>query len=138
MQEIPTRRRGALVGLLTVAVALGIAELTAAFVGGEQASPVIAVGGVAIDATPEWLKSFAIRTFGERDKDVLTIGILLVAGKNDTVVRYALASTTAPVAVSRYQLTEADQKALPDEAAIASAFADELARNAANPEHDES
>ncbi|PZU41728.1 MAG: hypothetical protein DI573_00380 [Microbacterium sp.] len=65
-----------------------------------------------------------------REKHLPTLGILLVAGKNDTVVRYALASTTSPVAVSRYQLDEADQKALPDEAAITRAFADELARDA--------
>ncbi|MCY1718682.1 PDDEXK nuclease domain-containing protein [Microbacterium sp. SL62] len=60
------------------------------------------------------------------DKHQPTVGILLVAGKNDTVVRYALASTTQPVAVSRYELTEEAQKALPDESAIARAFADEL------------
>lgn len=59
-----------------------------------------------------------------------TIGILLVAGKSDTVVRYALASTTQPVAVSRYELTKEAQRALPDEDAITRAFADELARGA--------
>jgi predicted nuclease of restriction endonuclease-like (RecB) superfamily len=57
-----------------------------------------------------------------------TVGILLVAGKNDTVVRYALASTQQPVAVSRYELTEDAQKSLPDEAAITRAFTDELSR----------
>lgn len=62
------------------------------------------------------------------DKHQPTVGILLVAGKDDTVVRYALASTAQPVAVSRYELTEDAQKALPDEAAIARAFADELER----------
>lgn len=63
-----------------------------------------------------------------RGKHQPTVGILLVAGKNDTVVRYALASTNQPVAVSRYELTEEAQKALPDETAIARAFADELDR----------
>lgn len=62
------------------------------------------------------------------DKHQPTVGILLVAGKDDTVVRYALASTAQPVAVSRYELTEDAQKALPDEASIARAFADELER----------
>jgi len=62
------------------------------------------------------------------DKHQPTVGILLVAGKNDIVVRYALASTTQPVAVSRYELGEEEQRALPDEEAIARAFADELAR----------
>lgn len=60
------------------------------------------------------------------DKHQPTVGILLVAGKNDTVVRYALASTTQPVAVSRYELTEDAQNALPDESTITRAFADEL------------
>ena len=64
------------------------------------------------------------------DKHQPTVGILLVAGKNDTVVRYALASTSQPVAVSRYELTQEAQNALPDEEAIARAFADELARGA--------
>lgn len=63
-----------------------------------------------------------------RDKHEPTVGILLVAGKNDAVVRYALASTTQPVAVSRYELTEEAQAALPDETTIARAFTEELAR----------
>lgn len=62
------------------------------------------------------------------EKHQPTMGILLVAGKDDTVVRYALASTTPPVAVSRYELGEEEQKALPDEAAIARAFTEELTR----------
>lgn len=62
------------------------------------------------------------------DKHQPTVGILLVAGKDDTVVRYALASTTQPVAVSRYELAEDAQKALPDEAALARAFSNELDR----------
>ncbi|MGI5170659.1 molybdopterin-dependent oxidoreductase [Spirillospora sp. CA-253888] len=66
----------ALTGLLGVAVALGVAEFAAAFVRA-QAAPVIAVGGDAIDRTPEWLKSFAIRTFGEHDKQVLLGGLVL-------------------------------------------------------------
>lgn len=59
-----------------------------------------------------------------------TVGVLLVDGKNDAVVRYALASTTQPVAVSRYELAEDAQAALPDEATIARAFTEELARRA--------
>lgn len=55
-----------------------------------------------------------------------TVGVLIVAGKNDAVVRYALASTAQPVAVSRYELTEEAQKALPDEAAMTRAFNEEL------------
>lgn len=56
-----------------------------------------------------------------------TIGILLVAEKNDTVVRYALAGSDQPVAVSRYELTAEVQKALPDEEKMTRAFEEELA-----------
>ncbi|WP_082066516.1 PDDEXK nuclease domain-containing protein [Microbacterium oxydans] len=61
------------------------------------------------------------------EKHQPTIGILLVADKNDTVVRYALAGAAQPVAVSRYELTAEAQKALPDEETIARAFEEELA-----------
>ena len=54
-----------------------MAELLAGLVGG-QASPLVAVGGAAIDATPEWLKELAIRTFGARDKLVLLAGMAIV------------------------------------------------------------
>ncbi len=65
---------GAVLGVVSAGVALGVAHLVAAFVG-DESSPVIAVGSAAIDLTPEWLKSFAIRTFGEQDKLVLLIGV---------------------------------------------------------------
>ncbi|MEP6477560.1 MAG: molybdopterin-dependent oxidoreductase [Actinomycetota bacterium] len=45
---------------------------------GGGSSPVIAVGSAAIDATPEWVKAFAIRTFGTRDKLALLVGIGVV------------------------------------------------------------
>ncbi|HVD70766.1 MAG TPA: molybdopterin-dependent oxidoreductase [Actinomycetota bacterium] len=64
-------------GLLSAAVAIAVAHLVAGFVS-REASPVIAVGSTAIDLTPEWLKSFAIRTFGSNDKTVLLIGIGVV------------------------------------------------------------
>lgn len=67
----------ALAGLLAAAVALGVAELVAGLVG-PASSPVIAVGDAAIPLTPEPVKSFAIRTFGENDKIVLIIGTLVV------------------------------------------------------------
>ncbi|MEX1264646.1 MAG: molybdopterin-dependent oxidoreductase [Actinomycetota bacterium] len=70
-------RIGAVLGVVSAGVALGVAHLVAAFVGGES-SPVIAVGAAAIDLTPEWLKSFAIRTFGEQDKLVLLVGVGVV------------------------------------------------------------
>ncbi|MGN5239338.1 PDDEXK nuclease domain-containing protein [Rhodococcus sp. SJ-3] len=53
-----------------------------------------------------------------RDTHQPTVGMLLVAEKNDTVVRYALAGTQQPVAVSRYDLTASAQAALPAEEAL--------------------
>jgi hypothetical protein len=72
-----TKRAGAWLGLVSAGVALGVAHMVAAFVGGSS-SPIVAVGSASIDRTPEWLKSFAIRTFGEQDKIVLLAGIGVV------------------------------------------------------------
>jgi len=68
---------GAATGLIAGGLAIGLAHLVAGFVN-PQASPVITVGQTAIDATPEWLKSWAIRTFGHNDKTVLVFGIYVV------------------------------------------------------------
>ena len=73
----PSVGLGIVVGLVSGAVAIGVAQLVAAIVD-PDASPVVAVGGTAIDASPEWLKSFAIRTFGANDKTVLLTGIGVV------------------------------------------------------------
>jgi DMSO/TMAO reductase YedYZ molybdopterin-dependent catalytic subunit len=67
---------GGLVGLLAAGTAIGVGELLAAAVR-PQSSPVIAVGGAAIDRTPRPLKEFAIRQFGENDKHVLLAGIFV-------------------------------------------------------------
>src|SRR6478672_6999992 len=70
----------ALVGLVAMGLAIGIAELLASF--GEwigvfhaPASPLSSLGQTFIQFTPEWLKEFAIRTFGEYDKTALTAGM---------------------------------------------------------------
>jgi hypothetical protein len=57
------------------AAGLSIANLIAQFTE-PNSSPVIAVGGAVIDATPTPLKEFAIRNFGTNDKPVLIAGIL--------------------------------------------------------------
>ncbi|MFI6738049.1 molybdopterin-dependent oxidoreductase [Nonomuraea sp. NPDC050451] len=67
----------ALMGLVTGGVALGIAQLVAAFAG-PKSSPVVAVGDATIDLTPAPVKDFAIRAFGENDKTVLIAGVLIV------------------------------------------------------------
>jgi len=66
-QPLPPARpglaTGIVTGLITAAVALGVGQLVAGITG-PQGSPVIAVGGAAIDLTPPPLKNFAISTFG--------------------------------------------------------------------------
>ncbi|MGK5171266.1 molybdopterin-dependent oxidoreductase [Geodermatophilus sp. CPCC 205761] len=71
------RLPAALAGLLAAAVALGVAELAAAFVG-PGSSPVVAVGDAVITVVPEPVKAFAIATFGENDKTALVAGTLLL------------------------------------------------------------
>ena len=68
---------GAIVGVLAGAAALGAAEMLAAFVG-STSSPVVAVADAIVAASPRWLTSFAIRTFGSSDKTALLIGIVVV------------------------------------------------------------
>ena len=67
---------GALTGLLTAAVALGVAELAAALISASSA-PVIAVGETAINLTPIPVKEFAITHFGTHDKEALLTGIVV-------------------------------------------------------------
>ena len=68
---------GALTGVLTAAVALGVAELAAAIIGPNSA-PVIAVGDTAINLTPIPVKEFAITRFGSHDKEALLAGIVVL------------------------------------------------------------
>jgi hypothetical protein len=65
---------GAVTGFLGAAVALGVANLTAAFVR-PQASPLVAAGTVFIDRTPSTLKNFAVAKFGANDNHVLLLGL---------------------------------------------------------------
>jgi len=64
-------------GLITAFVAIGVAQLIAGITG-LQGSPVVAVGGAAIDSAPAPVKNFAISTFGSHDKTALVAGILVV------------------------------------------------------------
>ena len=68
---------GGLSGLLAAAVALGVAELIAGITG-PLGSPVVAVGGAAIDMTPIPVKDFAIVHFGSHDKTALISGIFVL------------------------------------------------------------
>jgi DMSO/TMAO reductase YedYZ molybdopterin-dependent catalytic subunit len=68
---------GALIGLVSAGVALGIGELVAALVR-PAASPVIAVGNRFVLLTPESVKRWAIRSYGTNDKHVLLTGIYVM------------------------------------------------------------
>jgi len=72
----PSRRHGAIVGLLSGGLAVTIGMLVAAL--GEVASPIDAVGSSFIDRTPHWLKTLAIDWFGTSDKTALRVGIVIV------------------------------------------------------------
>lgn len=56
---------------------LGVSHALAAALA-PLSSPFLAVGAAAVDATPEPVKDFAVRTFGERDKLVLLAGMAVV------------------------------------------------------------
>ncbi|MFI5929897.1 molybdopterin-dependent oxidoreductase [Micromonospora sp. NPDC051543] len=75
-----SRRYAALAGITAAAVAIGIAEPVAVLTG-PRSAPLVAVGGVVVDAVPEPLKQFAIDIFGTADKIALLTGTaLLLAG----------------------------------------------------------
>ena len=73
----PSALAGAVVGVLTAAVAMGVGQLAAGLTVA-QSSPVLAVGQAAIDLTPLPVKDFAISTFGTDDKTALLVGILVI------------------------------------------------------------
>jgi len=89
---------GALAGLIALAVFLGIAELVAIATGPDTA-PSIAIGQNAIAHTPEWLKEFAIRHFGENDKHVLLAGIYSTLALLSALAGAAGAATRRAVTV---------------------------------------
>ncbi|MBX6384621.1 MAG: molybdopterin-dependent oxidoreductase [Microbispora sp.] len=67
----------AVTGIVAGAVALGAAQIVAGLID-PGAAPVVAVGGVVVDATPGGVKEWAIGTFGSADKPVLLGGIVVV------------------------------------------------------------
>ncbi len=113
----------ALTGLLAAATAVAVGHLVAS-VTGPSSSPLLAVGSTFIDLTPEWLKSFAIETFGSNDK------IALLGGISATVAVLALAiglvslrhPRAAAVVVGAFGLVGATAALLRPTATIASAI----------------
>ncbi|MBP2705255.1 molybdopterin-dependent oxidoreductase [Microbispora sp. RL4-1S] len=89
-------------GFVAGAVALGVAQLVAAVVN-QGASPVVAVSGAVVDATPAGLKEWGIQTFGSNDKPLLVTGIVVVlafvAGGFGLLARSRVAYGAAGLAV---------------------------------------
>jgi DMSO/TMAO reductase YedYZ molybdopterin-dependent catalytic subunit len=73
-----TAALGAVLGVATALLALGIAQLVAALLNSQVGGPVDAVGELSIDHTPPAVKNFAIREFGSSDKTALITGIWIV------------------------------------------------------------
>ncbi|WP_338682774.1 molybdopterin-dependent oxidoreductase [Streptomyces acidiscabies] len=73
----PKQWYGEFAGVAATALALGVGELVAAATGGPSA-PLVAVGGVAVDAAPTPVKEFAVAVFYTYDKLALQAGIVLV------------------------------------------------------------
>ncbi len=69
--------RGALAGLLAAAAALAVGELLAGLLRGASTS-VVSVGQVVVENVPNSVKEFAIRTFGENDKNALILGTSII------------------------------------------------------------
>ncbi|WP_237101201.1 molybdopterin-dependent oxidoreductase [Nonomuraea sp. MG754425] len=87
---------GALAGLVSGGVALGVAQLVAGVGGAPAAFPVVAVGDAAVDLAPAPVKDFAINTFGENDKTVLVAGVLVVLAAVAAVI--GVSARRAPAA----------------------------------------
>jgi DMSO/TMAO reductase YedYZ molybdopterin-dependent catalytic subunit len=69
---------GAVLGIVTAIVALGVAQAVAALISSSIAQPVTAVGELSIRYAPSAVHNFAIRTFGSHDKAFLVWGIRVV------------------------------------------------------------
>ncbi|HEX3960778.1 MAG TPA: molybdopterin-dependent oxidoreductase [Trebonia sp.] len=88
----PSAWTGAICGLVTAAVAMGVAQLIAGLTT-PQASPVVDVGQAVIGGTPLPVKDWATATFGTNDKTFLVGGVL--------VLLFAFAAVIGVIAVRR-------------------------------------
>ena len=94
---------GAASGLVAAAVAMGIGQLFAGFTV-PAASPVVAVGSVAINHTPLAVKEWATSTFGTSDKTALIVGVLVVVFLYSMVVG-VLAGASGPEELGAHRHT---------------------------------
>ena len=92
---------GAVVGVVTAGVAVGVGELAAAFVR-PSAAPVIAVGNRVVALTPRAVKEWDIRTFGTSDKTVLLTGVLVARKVKGALLIGIIASTFIAMIVEAF------------------------------------
>ncbi|MFD6158938.1 molybdopterin-dependent oxidoreductase [Nocardia sp. NPDC060256] len=89
-------------GIVSAGVALGVAELLAAFFGPDSA-PLNALGATVVDHTPDGFREWAITTFGTSDKTVLYICMavvaVVVAGLAGTLERTSRAAGSTILAI---------------------------------------
>lgn len=89
-------------GIVSAGVALGVAELLAAFFGPDSA-PLNALGATVVDHTPDGVREWAITTFGTSDKTVLYICMavvaVLVAGLAGAIERTSRAAGSTVLAI---------------------------------------
>ena len=76
--RVPAHWMGALIGVITAAVALAVGELVSAIIGSDT-SPVTAVGTVFIDEFAASLKELAVELFGTNDKRALITGVVVTS-----------------------------------------------------------
>lgn len=74
----PRKPTQALAGVLSAMAAIGVGHLVAAAIARPAASPLVAVGSVAVDAAPTPVKETAVRLLGTWDKPVLIGAITVV------------------------------------------------------------
>ena len=89
-----SRRDAALAGIAAAAAGLGAAELLAGLVPGAP-SPVIAVGDLVISLQPPGAKQLVVDLFGQADKVILNLVVVLVALVATAGI--AIAARTRPV-----------------------------------------
>ena len=68
------------VGAIAASASLAVTELVASLFTGVR-SPLLSVGDIVIDFSPDWLEQWAIATFGTNDKAVLIgsmIGVIVL------------------------------------------------------------
>ncbi|MEV0295224.1 molybdopterin-dependent oxidoreductase [Nocardia sp. NPDC050710] len=89
-------------GIVSAGLALGVAEVLAAFIGADSA-PLHTLGATVVDYTPDGLREWAIKTFGTDDKAVLyacmTVVAIVVAGVAGAVERTTRAAGSAVLTV---------------------------------------